>query len=298
MIDPIANAAGRTNRLLVVGTVAILAMLMTVDSGCGPSPVHLTVAEQDPGQQPVSYDDRSWATVLRENVKDGLVDYDHLATHHQPLDDYRQIIAGAGPNRSPDKFPTRESRLCFYINAYNAGVLAAVLHAKIPATVHGYRFGSLEGRYHLSVGGRSLKLAQIRRLVMQEAAGDMRVVFALCDAAMGSPPLHDQPFRPDGLDEQLRQVAQKAMDNHHIVAVDHEHQTLNMATWLATRRNDFIAYYRRRTGSGQATMLNVTLHFAGRVRRDWLNTAVGYPERMIPFDRALNRWTRHAGREG
>jgi hypothetical protein len=37
-------------------------------------------------------------------------------------------------------------------------------------------------------------------------------------------------------------------------------------------------------------MLSVLLLMAGGVRREWLNTAVGYPEGVIPFDRALNAW--------
>lgn len=264
-------------------------MQITIGVGCGPPPVHLKGPRQQAVQQPAKYDDRSWATVLGENVKGDVVDYDHLATHREPLDDYLETIAAVSPDLFADFFPTPVSRLCFYINAYNAGVLAAVMHAGIPATVHDFRFGSLEYRYHVLVGRRWLKLAQLRRRAMTEAGGDIRVEFALCDAAKGSPPLHHQPFRPQGLEDQLRRLAQKAMDNQRIIAVDHEHQVLKVATWLATRRDQFVDYYQGRTGARDATMLDVVLHFAGRVRRDWLNTAVGYPIRMIPFDRKLNR---------
>ena len=280
-LKPLLGLCGR----LAVGLGCVSGTL----AGCAAhvadlTPAHSanTVAER--------YDDRPWATVLRENVKDHLVDYSHLAEHRQPLDDYLQMIAGMGPEFVPKVFATRESRLCYYINAYNAGVLAAVLRAKVPDTVHSLRFGPLDGRFGMRVDGRRRLLADLRRLVVGESGGDVRVVFALCSGAVGSPPLHGQPLRVGGLDETLRRLSQQAMDNHLMVSIDHERQTLDVSTVIATYRDAFIRYYELQTSASEATMLNVVLHFAGRVRRQWLNTAVGYPERIMPFNRDLNLW--------
>jgi hypothetical protein len=108
---------------------------------------------------------------------------------------------------------------------------------------------------------------------------------------VGSPPLQDRPFRPDTLDDDLRRVARKAMDNARLVSVDHENERLNVAVAIYERRAEFMDYHRRLTGAKPPTLLSVLLHLASGVRREWLNTAVGYEEGVIPFDRALNRWT-------
>ncbi|MCH7527542.1 MAG: DUF547 domain-containing protein, partial [Planctomycetes bacterium] len=213
------------------------------------------------------------------------------AAHPAPLHRYLQPHASQEPHSTPQLFKNRNDRLCYYINAYNAAVLAAVLHAQIPQSMHTHRTRSLDHSYRVVLEGRSNTLADVRTLAEAQAKGDVRLVFCLCDAARGTPPLYEQPLRPIGLEETLRVLAQKAMDNPNIIRVDHERQRLLLAVPLFTRRHSFIEFYKRRTGAKEATMLNVVLHLASRVRRQWLNTAVGYPERLIPFDRTLNRWT-------
>ena len=49
-------------------------------SGCL-GPVDLFDSKTAVGPAPTTFDDRDWATVLRENIKNGLVDYDHLQEH-------------------------------------------------------------------------------------------------------------------------------------------------------------------------------------------------------------------------
>ncbi len=269
--------------------VAVSVWAVGSPAGCVGPVTDVLLNTQAAAERADTYDDRPWATVLRENVKDELVDYVHLAAHREPLDEYLTMLRDLGPTARNDLFPTRDSRVCYYINAYNAGVLAAVLHAGAPATIHSPRFGTIDTRFRLWVDGRPLRLAELRRSALRESGGDLRVMFALCDGARGSPPLHDQPLRPEGLEETLRLMARRVMDDHHHVSVDHERQALLVSALLATRRSEFIAYFERQTGASGGTMLNVVLYFARPVRRQWLNTAVGYSERMIPFDRRLNR---------
>lgn len=275
--------------ILAQNPVAALAVL-GMGIGCARPTVNLTPVAQSPDAEPTPYDDRPWATVVRENVKDGLVDYDHLSAHRESLDEYLRLIASVGPERTPEQFPTRESRICYYINAYHASMLAGVLHAGIPETMYGFGGGPPDHRYRLHLDGRWMRVDRIRQRAVEESDHDVRVWFALCDAAMDSPPLHNQPFRPQGLAETLRRLSVAAMDNHRIVSVHHGKRALMLSTILVAHRDEFIAYYEHRTRAVDATLLNVVLHFAGHVRRQWLNTAVGYTEQIIPFDRTLNRW--------
>ncbi len=258
--------------------------------GCAVTSIDLTRLGSADSQTPARYDDRAFATVVRENVKDGLVDYRHLAAHRDSLDGYAALIAAVGPTSTPGLFPTRDDRTSYYINTYNAGILLAVLHAGVPETIHTLRVGSVDHRFRLAVDGSQLPIGELRKMAIASSGDDMRVVLALCDGAVGSPSLHDQPIRGRGLDETLRLLARRAMDNHRIVSVDHEQQRLLLSVDLIRQRDAFIAYHRKQTGAGQATMLNVALHFASGVRRQWLSTAVGYTEGLIPFDRRLNRW--------
>lgn len=304
-VHPNATASlQRTRNLRLVPSLPALAAIVCSVvgfAGCGPKTTDIVVSDAEPGPgpetmsdadrvgTPVLYDDRDWATVLRECVRDGRVDYDYLAAHRGPLDRHLALIGRCGPQSAPDAFPSSRNRVCYYANAFNAGVLAAVLHAGIPDENSSVSGGRILDQFRIRLDGQWRRLREVESIAVAESGDDGRVLFALCDAALGSPPLHDQALRPDGLEESLRMLARRAMDDPRVVSVDHARQELLAATWLVARQDRLMRSYERRTGAREATLLNVLLEYAGAARRDWLNTAVGYPVRMIPFDRRLNR---------
>jgi hypothetical protein len=260
-------------------------------SGCGPMTVGLTNDAATPAADPPQiFDDRDWAAILRENVKDGLVDYEHLAAHPESLNRFLELISSVGPESTPQLFPSNQARLAYYINVYNAGVLKAVLVEQVPATMYPFGRPALDHRYHLTVDRKSMTLVELRDAARASSAGDPRIEFALCAAAMGSPPLADQPWRADTIARHLDEVARMAMDHPRMVSIDHVGHHLLLALAIHEQRDAFLEYYTRLTRAPSPTLLNVLLMMAGSVRREWLNTAVGYPEGVIPFDRALNRW--------
>ncbi len=259
--------------------------------GCGGERTDIVV-DKPQSDAALRYSDVSWATVLRENVTDGLVRYDHLAEHAEPLDTYLAILADTGPETTPETFPTREDKLCYYINAYNAFMLQAVLVSDVPGSMHNTDLGNPDHRFRTMIDGQRRTLDDIRKLAMQHAEGDARVYLTLCDAALGSPPIQSTPLRSTGLEEQLRKTAQRAMDNHALVTIDHVEQWLLVGSAILDHAEAFVNQYQKRTNAGSASLHDVVVHQAGAVRRQWLNTAVGYSVHRIPFDRRLNHWGR------
>jgi hypothetical protein len=260
-------------------------------AGCVPPAKNLFDPSQPLPAAPSVFNDRDWATVLRENVKDGLVDYEHLSTHAEPLDGFLSTVASSGPQSTPELYPSPRARLAYYLNAYNAAVLKAVLVEGIPDTMHDPRRPQLDYGYNLLADGMVQTLADLRAAARAQAGGDARIELCLSDAALGSPPLFGQPFRADRLDEQLRRVAREAMDSPRMVTIDHERQRLNVSVVIEQNRRGLVDLHRRQTGAHSGTMLAALLHMASKTRREWLNAAVGYELGKIPFDRALNRWS-------
>ncbi len=276
---------------LLVGILCGVTMAVTF-VGCGEHHTDIVIEKDQSKDGPVRYNDFAWATVLRENVTDDLVRYDHLTGHRQPLDDYLSMVADAGPETTPESFPTRNEKTCYYVNVYNALMLKAVLLSDAPQSMHGHDIGVPDHRFRTIIDGRKRTLAEVRTLAWDAAGGDARVLLALCDAAIGSPAIQGTPLRPTGLEDQLRRIAQRAMDNHAMVTIDHVEQWLMVSPVILDRRSDFIDYYRQRTGAASATLHDVVAYLASTVRRQWLNTAVGYSVHRIPFDRRLNDWGR------
>jgi hypothetical protein len=287
--EGLAGREERNRRRLAY--LAAGALLAGAWAGCAPATIDLTPNLSPPAAVPAVFDDRDWATVLRENVKGGLVDYAHLQEHPEPLTDYLGLIGRVGPQSTPDLFKDPRTRLAYYLNAYNAGVLAAVLREKIPATMYPADRPSLDYRYGVRVDGRLMTLADLRTAAHEASGGDARIEFALCGAAVGCPALADQPLRADTLTRQLERLAREALDQPRLLQIDHQNQKLLVGLPIAERREAFLAYVGKLTGAPSPTLLSALLQMADGVRREWLNTAVGYKEGVIPFDRGLNRWT-------
>ena len=268
--------------LAVLGGIALC--------GCAPATIDLIYDPAPSGEIPQVFDDRAWATVLRENVKQELVDYGHLHEHSEPLEQYLRLIARVGPTCTPQLFKSPQDRLVYYINAYNAGVLRAVLVENIPTTMYPTGRPSLDHRYRIRADGRLLTLHQLRAAAREAADGDPRVEFALCGAARGCPPLDDQPYRSPTLPRRLEELARETMGRSSMIQIDHQRQRLLLGHVIASRGESFVAHCARITNSAAPTLLSALLQMADGARRDWLNTAVGYREGGIPFDRTLNQW--------
>ncbi len=264
--------------------------LAMLSGGCASGTI-APKAELVPPKPPEVFDDADWAAVLRENVKEGLVDYNHLAAHRQGLDRFVALISVAGPDSTPKLFATRSAKLAYWINAYNALVLCAVLEVYPTPTMYDLGLKRLEHDYRFVVDGRQVRLHDLVQRLRTTSQDDVRMIFALCSAARGSPPLGDQPYRTATLDQQLARAARDAVGNAGLVRVDHEGRRLLLGQDIVSALDRLVSYHERRTGARGAKPINALLSFAPSARtRESLNRAVGYAVGAIPFDRRLNLW--------
>ncbi len=240
---------------------------------------------------PYTYSDQDWAAVLNDYVKNGLVDYAGLANQHEALDRYYALLGVTGPALTPDQFPDRPQAAAYWINAYNALVLMAVLQKYPASTMYDLSLPRLEYEYMFKIDGQRMNLAQIEEKILDATAGDVRALFATSRAAMGTPPLSDQPFRATALDKQLGDAAANALDDPHLLRIDHTTQSILVWQLILRREPEFIRYWEIQRRIPTAYLFNVLLELTSPEQRRALQSAVGYSFREISFDRSLNQWT-------
>jgi hypothetical protein len=132
-----------------------------------------------------------WATILRTyTTADGGFRYAALhahAEHRALLDTYVHAIGTADPSRW-----TRDEQLAFYLDAYNALTVHAVI-ARWPLRsvmdVPGF-FDRVEHR----VAGRAMTLNHLENEVIRARFSEPRIHFAVNCASASCPPLHREPF--------------------------------------------------------------------------------------------------------
>lgn len=181
-------------RLLALGTC-----LLSI-TACGSTP------SVDPSLQLQRYDDQNYADVLAATVRDGLVDYAAFDEElEQKLNIYLDAIGRFGPRATPEQFPTQEAQLAFYTNAYNAIMLRLWLDngAKTADADDGVQWLVWFTLPQWSLDGSSMTLDSLEQRIIRPQFDDPRFHAALVCGAISCPPLRDEPYVGERLDEQF-----------------------------------------------------------------------------------------------
>lgn len=179
-------------------------------------------------------DHAAWDGLLWQFVEDGLVDYEGLRTQRQILDDYVASLSEVAVS----ELASPEERLAFWINAYNAIVVQAVL-THHPARSVKEIAGFFDKERH-RVAGKPLTLNQIEE--QGRLLKDWRLHMAVVCAASSCPPLRSEVYVAERLEEQLAdQTRQFLADPSRGLRLDSEDGALRLSKifkWYAT---DFVS---------------------------------------------------------
>jgi len=185
--------------------------------------------------------DAAWTDVLAHHVDaQGRVDFSGLVKDRAGLDEVVKFIAAVDPASSPERFPTPNARLAYYLNAYNALAMYGVLDAGVPK-----RFGWF-GRIRFFVlrkftmGGRAISLYRLENSVIRPL-GDPRVHFALNCMSVSCPRLPQSAFTANALDEQLAAAAREFAAEKRNVDVDDGRKELRISGIFKFYTKDFLA---------------------------------------------------------
>lgn len=278
------------SRRSVASGLAFGGLLMIASAcGCGVGTRDLPALTTERTLQREAYDDRDWALTLAENIVDGRVNYAHLAAHPEPLWRYLTLLEHVGPQTKPDQFPSRGHALAYYVNAYNACAMRAVILEGMPDSMYRLDAAPFEQRYTFLVDGRRRTPGELRELARKAAGIDVRVEFCFCEPALGGVPVAAEPLRFDGLEQQLESISRAALNGDQVLRVDQAGDRLMVALWMFDGRERFVEWYRRRMNAPQGTFANALNALGDERCRQKLATAVGYRLAPIPFDRRLNR---------
>lgn len=208
----------------------LLAAFLT---GCASKVVTPTVTLNDPQE--------AWARVLDTYVDDrGLVNFAALNANPKDLEGYVNYIARVSPETSPKLFPSADSKMAHYLNAYNALSMYNVLLKRIPQDNN-----TLSKRvrffYETSfeIGGKRLSLYSYENDLIRKL-GDPRVHVALNCMAMSCPRLPRKPFTGDKLQAQLDAQAVEFYNENRNVRVNPATKTVHFSEILDFFTEDFL----------------------------------------------------------
>lgn len=168
------------------------------------------------GSNPPSHE--LWDQLVKKYVKsDGMVDYPGFIADKDQLEKYLDLLSNNAPDRETW---SREEQLAYWINAYNAFTVKLIADnypvesirdlgpkLKIPMIkdVWHYKF--------FKIGGKDSSLDEIEHGILRKEFDEPRIHFAINCASISCPPLHDEAFLAERIDEQLDFVARQFIND-------------------------------------------------------------------------------------
>jgi hypothetical protein len=201
--------------------------------------------------EPASFSHAEFDGFLRRHVDaGGRVDYAAARTDRADLDRYLARLWADSPDSRPERFPTADDRLAYWINAYNAAVIAAVLDHYPIASVRevppprglfflpgGFAFFAFQG---IVLGGRELSLRELEHEVIRGRFDEPRVHFALNCASRGCPRLPAAAFSAERLDAELAREALFFVREPRNVRADAAARVLHLSQIFEWYEEDFV----------------------------------------------------------
>ena len=172
----------------------------------------------------------------------GRVDYEAVKTDVD-LRAFVNQISEISPDTHPALFPSRADSLAFWINAYNACVLAGVSKAYPIASVT--EIAPLFGFFKIHrfvVGGRRVTLDHIEHEIIRKQFADPRIHAAINCAAVGCPRLLNEVFTPEKLNDQLDSVMRAMIRNPMHVQINRQTGIVNLSAIFDWFSSDFTSY--------------------------------------------------------
>jgi hypothetical protein len=203
----------------------------------------------DPIHQPLDQ-------ILDVNVRDGFVYYRALQSSRGALDRY---IASLNVPQATYTGWSREAKMSFWVNAYNAVVLQTVISrypirggsSAYPASSIRQIPGAFDQLKH-TVAGRSLTLDEIEKTVLPEF-NEPRLVLALGRGAVGSGRLRSEAYSAARLPQQLESIESEFVTKQRMLKVDRGTGEVSATPLLSWHEAEFIAAYAGKAGERYAS---------------------------------------------
>jgi hypothetical protein len=189
---------------------------------------------------------RPFDQLLDINVRDGLVYYRALKSERGRLDRY---VASLNVAAATYEKWSRDEKLAFWLNGYNAIVLQTVVNAYpirgkasiYPSSSIRQIPGAFEQAKH-RLAGRTLTLDEIEKTILPEFK-DPRAYLALGRGAVGSGRLRSEAYTAARLESQLAAVRSEFVNQQEMMKLDRLTGQLSVTPLISWHEAEFVAAY-------------------------------------------------------
>ncbi len=200
------------------------------------------------GLAPFDHTHALWTALLSQSVTPEGTDYARIAKERQAFDRY--LVGLQGVTTAELGTWTREQKFAFWINAYNAYTVRLIVENYPVASIKDLGdkpFGSVFDKpfvplHALHPSGRAtlLSLNDIEHGILRKQFTDARVHAAINCASRSCPPLLDEAFVADRLEDQLDSVMRRFVNDPRRNRLNRRTNTLRLSKIFDWFKSDFV----------------------------------------------------------
>lgn len=180
-----------------------------------------------------TFDHAPFDKVLKTHVKNGRVDYKAVGGDEN-FKSYLSALRKANPNA----LATREEKLAFWINAYNAITIYFITENPNIKSIRDIK-PNVWKEQTLFIGGKPYTLDEIEHKIIIGELNEIRAHFVLVCAAKSCPVLRSQAYTPSKVSKQIDEQAKAFLNNPKRNRFDAETKTIHLAKIFEWYKNDF-----------------------------------------------------------
>lgn len=252
-------------------------------------------ADQPEGSTITEFSYDLYADLLSDCVNAaGYVDYASLQKRSGELDAFCTMLAAL--DRTTYEAWSHEAQFAFWINAYNACTLKAVVdHYPVKSIKDiGTPLRSVWDKLKFPVTGQSYSLNDMEHRVLRETFKDPRLHMAINCASVGCPPLSNRPYQADTLNEHLASQTRQFLSNEAAFRIDHDRGVVYLSRIFDWFGEDFLPNNREEPPlPGLDEKTSATIRFIGRHLKpdeaSFLTSRTPVKVKYLEYDWRLNK---------
>ncbi len=249
------------------------------------------------------FDYTTYTGLLEGHIdSNGMVDYKSLKSNSAKLDDFVNSLAVV--EKKAYKIWTRDQQLAFWINAYNAFTLKAIVdnHPIKSSWLKSLNFPKnsirqipgVWDKIKFNVMDKQITLTHIEHEILRKEFDEPRIHFAIVCASIGCPVLRKEPYLAKKLNEQLKDQTQIFLIDKNKFHIDHENARVSISPIFKWFSQDFVKLYpEQKTYRGhnnpQAAIIRFIIENLSEIETyNWQGSSRAYRIFYLDYDRFSN----------
>lgn len=181
--------------------------------------------------------------ILRKNVIGGKVDYHRLKAKSRPvLESYLHDLATEDLKGPVWERASRDAKLAFWLNAYNACVISGVIE-RYPDIKSVQDIPGFFDDKRWLVAGKKRSLNEMENEIIRPDFEEPRVHFVLVCAAQSCPPLQPYAMLGTQLQRDLERITRQVINDDRYVQIDPKTKKLRLTRIMSWYKQDFVDAY-------------------------------------------------------